>query len=243
MRTGLFLNERQRDRFIRELMDNYLIFEKQICSVLSSDSETDALDFQNNRLLGNREAFFDDHYQNCSDEEDYFIAIESEVYRYYTFLNDAKYRTLAMWICCTCQLWEQQILSFLCQEISNMDLLGSEKKNCFMKRYKNLSSWKYVTQLLNDCNINIAGMDCSGKIDEMRLLVNVLKHSEGKSEDKLREKNPDIFLIDGKDLLPMHHTSLGYPVLNLSIDNLKEYNEALIEFWENIPVNQWLIKC
>ena len=51
---------------------------------------------------------------------------------------------------------------------------------------------------------------------------------------------PGLFEIDGCDKMELYHTALGDVTLNINDKDLKDYTKALIEFWENIPVNQWL---
>ena len=60
-------------------------------------------------------------------------------------------------------------------------------------------------------------MNCWKSISELRDVVNVLKHSEGKSEEHLRKNRPDFFLINGKDCLRIYHTTLGEVVLNIKM--------------------------
>lgn len=229
---GLFLYEHQRDYFIKQLVDNYLIYETKIAPAISLDSLEEALKFQNERLSGKTAPFFENHYQYCNDEEDVFINIESETYRYYEFLNNTKYRILAMWICCTCQLWEQQLLRFVSQEIKNGDMSIDKKIN----------DWGSLDKLLKDCEIKIEELPYGNKILELRKVVNVLKHSEGRSEKELRESRPDIFMVNGRDNLDRFNTTLGEVVLNLTEKDLEEYTESLVDFWRNFPVNKWILK-
>lgn len=231
-RTGLFLYSQQRDIFIRQLKYNYLIFENKIMPILSTDFSEDALTFKDKRLLGITDEYFEDIYKHCQDEEDYFMSIETESFHYYHFLKETSYRTLAMWICCTCQLWEQQLLRFLRQEIDNGDLNGEIIPE----------NWFATKTMLSNYGIDIEKMNCWKSISELRDVVNVLKHSEGKSEERLRKNRPDIFLINGKDCLRICHTTLGEVVLNIKMKDLKEYTDALIEFWNAIPTNRWIVK-
>lgn len=230
--AGLYLYPQQQSYYIKQIKDNYLIFEKHIHPIFNLNSSEEAEKYQLNRINGVEETLFEDCLTNCMDEYDYLTNIESETYRYYNFINDAKYRSLSMWICCTCQLWEQQLLCFLIQEINNRDTVTH-----FVPK-----KWKDIEKLLSQHGIVISDMSCWKIISELRDLVNVLKHSEGSSEKRLRGQRPDIFLLDGKDILPIAHTTLGEVVLNISIEDLKRYTEALIEFWNGIPVNQWIIK-
>ena len=77
------------------------------------------------------------------------------------------------------------------------------------------------------------------EIQELRLLVNVLKHSEGKSERKLRDIRPGYFQqnIDGKiyDIMSFSHSSLREQSLLIKDEDFKKYFDALVQFWTDIP--------
>lgn len=75
--------------------------------------------------------------------------------------------------------------------------------------------------------------------DEMRLLVNVLKHAEGDSEQKLRRLRSDYFTQDicGEkyDLMSMYHTSLLESTLKIQEQDFIKYYDALVAFWKALP--------
>ncbi|WP_027364123.1 hypothetical protein [Desulfotruncus alcoholivorax] len=65
-------------------------------------------------------------------------------------------------------------------ESGSISLYFNEVKECF--KFHN--------------NYDIESMKCWEKIKELRLLVNVIKHAEGKSADRLRKIRPDYFKWD-----------------------------------------------
>lgn len=78
---------------------------------------------------------------------------------------------------------------------------------------------------------------CCPKIKEFRALVNVTKHSEGDSEQKLRKMRPDYLEHDtgiGKyDLLSLYHSTLLE--ITLKDEDFIVYYDTLIAFWNGLP--------
>ena len=84
------------------------------------------------------------------------------------------------------------------------------------------------------------------KINELRLLVNVLKHAEGNLELKLRELRPDYFIHDiyGEkyDLMSMYHVSLLEATLQIKEEDFIKYYDALVAFWKELPERMYSIE-
>ncbi|XFO65318.1 hypothetical protein SPSIL_014270 [Sporomusa silvacetica DSM 10669] len=83
-------------------------------------------------------------------------------------------------------------------------------------------------------------MKCWPKIKELRLVVNIIKHAEGDSANKLRKLRPDYFkwpdgLDFGRDKLEFYKSSLLEETLNLSNNDFEEYYNTLIAFWDELP--------
>lgn len=82
-------------------------------------------------------------------------------------------------------------------------------------------------------------LSCWKKINELRLLVNVIKHSEGNSELKLRTMRPDYFEheigVEKYDLLALYHSTLLEATLQIKNDDFVDYYDALISFWSELP--------
>jgi hypothetical protein len=154
---------------------------------------------------------------------------EEAAYDKYEILSLMKYRNLGMWISCLCQVWEQQLITFVKHEMEKdgWEFTGgtdfNEVKECFKIHNQNLENMK---------NWN--------KIKELRLIVNVLKHAEGNSADILRKIRPSLFNwsseynIEG-DKLEFHKSTLLEETLNISNEDFIEYYNILIEFWNELP--------
>ena len=89
-----------------------------------------------------------------------------------------RYRNLANWICNVIEIWEQQ-----------MYLLYSEIKQDGRK----FNNFNQLVKEIEDLGLQISGMIEYHNLENKRLLVNVIKHSEGTSEEKLRNECPKYF--------------------------------------------------
>jgi len=80
---------------------------------------------------------------------------------------------------------------------------------------------------------------CWPKIKELRALVNVIKHAEGDSEEKLRKMRPDYFEhdngIEKYDLLSLYHSTLLEATLQIKDEDFIEYYDTLVAFWNELP--------
>ena len=157
----------------------------------------------------------------------------------YLLLSLMQYRTLAMWISLIAQVWEQQNVEFIKNEVlvEGLSLVSKEGKP--------------ITELgistIRDAykcfGVDITDLPAWNKIDELRTLVNVIKHGEGKSADKLRKARPDLF-DSGKwgDPIELEDTSLNQETLNIRASDFSDYIEALIQFWNELPEEMFLKK-
>lgn len=83
-------------------------------------------------------------------------------------------------------------------------------------------------------SINFSDFKSWKKIEEMRLVVNVIKHFTGKSYIDLKVLRPDLFyLYDEFDAKKMAIAS-GEFMLNLTNDDYITYHNSLFEFWEEL---------
>jgi len=149
---------------------------------------------------------------------------------HYSFLKLGRYHLTATWHAMLYELWEQQIRSFLFEEISKDKTIGGFKNFC--------ETFSKIKAKLELHGVDTTAGFCWSKIDELNLLCNIIKHSHGSSLDRLRRKNPAL-LKKGNftkvDLIELYRTSLLEEVLNIDETTLKDYKEALLSFWENIP--------
>ena len=171
-------------------------------------------------------------------EDDFAEAIYEIGSERYQMLSLMRYRTLALWISMLSQVWEQQNIVFLWDELSFEGLKISTKKG---KQIKNLGITEIIA-LYKSFGVNLSNLPMWGRIEEMRHLVNVLKHAEGNSAAKLRKIRPDFFDSHGwGDALELFRTSLNEEVLKIEDQDFIDYHEALIQFWEILPERMYCV--
>lgn len=174
--------------------------------------------------------------QSCSedgviDPSDYVDAVQEAAFEKYEILSLIQYRNINMWISCMCQVWEQQLFCFVYHETLSegikYDKSDIKKGFSFSKK---VFEWHQQP---------FENLQCWSKIKELRALVNVIKHSEGDSEQKLRQMRSDYFEHDtgiGKyDLLSLYHSTLLEATLQIKDEDFIEYYNALISFWTELP--------
>ena len=151
-------------------------------------------------------------------------------FRRYLLIDAMEYRTLCMWLSCLRQVWEQQIFRYAEKEATKNSLLGLPKPKNSINGMK-----EYFLKF----DVSFGKMPCWSKIEELGLLVNVLKHAEGQSADKLRKLRPDYFKIKNpigiEDSLKCYNSALIERTLNITNDDFEKYYNSLIEFWDRIP--------
>ena len=155
----------------------------------------------------------------------------------YEILSLMKYRSLMMWISCMYQVWEQQVISFIRGEVKQQNILHEGT----FGDDSHITSIGKALECFAFHNYNIKLMECWDKIEEMRLLVNVIKHAEGYSAEDLRMLRPDFFEWDDsiffrvEDKLKYNKSTLLTETLNVSKDDFFMYYEFLYAFWDELP--------
>ncbi|MCL2865811.1 MAG: hypothetical protein FWE25_09755 [Lachnospiraceae bacterium] len=221
-KTVLFLCERQREGFKSDLSNiKELFFERVYPPFSKAELEAEQL---------RDEMWNDINCKTVSDENvsfdpsEFIDFIQEQAYSKYEILNLMRYRTLGMWISCMCQVWEQQLYTFIVQEERHM---GSKFLDSVKKR-----GFGFVKDVFELHGQNLDNMKSWKKLNELRLLVNVIKHSEGDSEKKLRKLRPDYFQyndgVDNIDLLKLFNSTLLETTLQINEKDFIDYFDALI---------------
>ncbi|MCX5903213.1 MAG: hypothetical protein NTV89_07020 [Proteobacteria bacterium] len=148
---------------------------------------------------------------------------------YYSELNLVHYSFTAMSISSLYHLWEQQVRKFLFDEMRHTYKLDF-KTFC-------VHGITEIKEFFKHHNIDLETLSVWDKIDELRLLCNVIKHGDGKSADELKSKNSNLFresFLSEEFTLPLDTTLLEE---NLIINQLlfNEYAGILSCFWEELP--------
>jgi hypothetical protein len=147
-----------------------------------------------------------------------------------------RYRALCMWIALLTQVWEQQNMNFIRDELDTDGVLvnGQTLVNVGINNIK---------EIYEAFGVDIDKLSSWPKIVELRHLVNVIKHVEGNSANKLRILRPDYFNTDGwGDPLELYRNSLNNEAMNVSEEDLTEYHVAVVQFWQELPERMHLQK-
>lgn len=195
-----------------------------------ADAEKEATDYQNKLWedLMNKPYYDEDM---LIDPVDLVDTVQEAGFEKYEILSLMQYRNISMWISCMCQVWEQQLFSFVYHEAlrEGIKYAESDLKRGFIFS-KDVFEWHQQP---------FETLACWSKVKELRALVNVIKHSEGNSEQKLRKIRPDYFELDtgtGKyDLLSLYHSTLLEATLQIKEQDFLDYYNALIAFWYELP--------
>ena len=223
MKGQLYLPEAKRKYFKSEILNFVEIYTQKLLPVfkdIESVADKFADDFYNkimNQSGGN----------DMLDPGSITETALDEGIDYYSYLKLGKYNLTAIWHATLYQVWEQQTRLFLFREMSHV--LEIQFETFCIK----LSETKEKFKLHN---IDIESFSCWPKINELRLLCNVIKHGSGSSEKKLRKINPVLFNQKyGIDHMKTFKTTLLEETLSIDEKTLKNYNKALLSFWDEIP--------
>jgi len=123
-KTELYLYSHQRELYKKDITNIKKLFFERIYPVFAN-AEKEAEEYQETLWNNLMEQTYDDE-GGIIDPGDFVDSIESEGFNRYAILSLMQYRTIGMWISCMCQVWEQQIFTFVVQEARNNHLKYSE---------------------------------------------------------------------------------------------------------------------
>jgi hypothetical protein len=127
-------------------------------------------------------------------------------------------------------LWEQQRLQFYRREV--LHPLEEDDRKLF--------GWKAMNARFVEYGVDVARLSSSKKINELRHVANVIKHTEGPSSDELLALRPDLFV---HPLFRKEQGGRGHPAgdvrmplmgddLYVTEEDLAVYTNAVQDFWE-----------
>jgi hypothetical protein len=230
MISQLYVPEITRQHLKGEIQSFVLIYTQKLLPVfgdIESDAESLANDFYDTFM---KQPANDDSIDPSSiADQATDLGIEN-----YFFLSMGKYNLTATWHATLYQLWEQQVRLFLFREISHVKVLQFQSFCTTIAEIKETFACH---------NVNVHALASWPKVDELRLLCNVIKHGDGDSAKKLRKVNPAIFKKEATllgeerhiDSMDTYRTTLLNETLALDQISLAKYKEALLSFWDELP--------
>ena len=151
---------------------------------------------------------------------------------YYMSMESVRQTLINLSVAALYHLFEQQLLFFYRRQV-----LHPREEND-----RDLIKIKVLKEKLASAGVDLEGLASWGKIEELRVVANTVKHAEGSSAEKLRDLRPDLFFdshlrgSSGFESSSQSHVYLplaGEDIF-LSIADLKHYCAALHEFWQEL---------
>lgn len=231
LRSQLYLWEPYRESLKNEIRFFTKIYFDKIRPAFSNiDAEAEEY---KEKLLANFNRNYDSDYPDFND----YISIIEQTHEitgeYWLNLDLMKHNSLLMWIAMLYQYWEQQMRRFLHNE---------------MKKYFKIEFAKFCVRIeeIKKCfsfhGIDIESLQSWDKVNELRLLCNVIKHGDGSAAKKLYKIRPDLFKSEDTDMLRLYKTTLLDHVIQVTEEDLQSYSDALIELWDQFPERMYEIE-
>ena len=147
--------------------------------------------------------------------------------QHWDLLNHGRYVLLSSWHVALYEAFEQQLRLYLYRELSHEFRITI---NHVCSRLADLK------KILIFYDVDFGSLKGLKRIDQLRLVCNVVKHGEGSSAEELRKKRPDLIKThDDIELLELYGSSLLEEVLSITDKSLKEFGKAIEDFWESFP--------
>jgi hypothetical protein len=146
------------------------------------------------------------------------------------YLRDLEYSMKLMNICCLCETWEQDLYNFL-KEKGLVEILSND-----YPRTRQIFEGAYP-----ECKISEYS-----EIEEMRALVNAIKHGEGYSLTNIRRMTSEAILADSafgvmdENGEVIRKKQIEFDVSTLTSRTLKIdgklalYSDAVVRFWQDV---------
>lgn len=168
------------------------------------------------------------------DPADYVEAARDAAIDFYIMVDGIKRGLLNLFSAGLYHLFEQWFFKFHRRELL---YLGEDGK-------PNLINWKEAKDRLRDnYGIDVESFSSTGKINELRLVANTVKHADGSSCSELKKIRPDLFVQpdlkgDRPDIgfvtIREVFTPLAGEDVYIGIEDFKKYVEAVKEFWDEL---------
>jgi hypothetical protein len=150
---------------------------------------------------------------------------------HYMLLSGIRQGIVNLFAAALYHLFEQQLMLFHRRELLDM----TEEND------SSLFTLGEAKQRLRSCGVNITRFPSWPRVKELQLVANTIKHAGGKSAAALKKQRPDLFKQPGLPDLGEWLNSprrvyqpLAGEDVYLSLDNLREYRDAVITFWEEL---------
>lgn len=164
------------------------------------------------------------------DECDMATAAFEAGYKHYSGMDSVRQALINSFAPMLYHTWEQQLLAFHRKEVLHPK---EERKNKFLRV-------DVLQTRLMDKGFDITQLPTWSTIDELRLLANTVKHADGGSGDLIKARRPELFEPNRAKAeivaMPFLYTPSVYRPMSgedlyLTMDDLRTYGRATIDFW------------
>jgi hypothetical protein len=145
---------------------------------------------------------------------------------YYLDLSKFHYHILCSAVSFLYFLWEQQNRFYLIRECRYHEIV---KGDSFCRDFEEIKK-KYAS-----FGLKLEDLPSWTKIDELRLLVNAIKHGKGRSSEKLKLIAPRFFIIPYSTFEFNSDTTLLESQLQVQEEDFDVYTFAAMSFWDELP--------
>lgn len=114
---------------------------------------------------------------------------------HYEGMSLMKYNTKLMWISTLYQFWEQQVRKFIYEEVTMTHQFIDKKGNEIKFKDFCINGINDIKEEFLGFNQDLEKLSCWDKINELRLLTNVIKYVDGRSATQLKGLRPDFFKL------------------------------------------------
>ena len=232
MRAQLYLDNRIR-KMLKEPFETFAkTYIERVIPIFSSlEEESQTIADEKYNDLGR-------HFNPESDDPADYAEIAWEAgLEHYESMSLMQYNMRLMWFSTLYQFWEQQVRKFVFEEVTRTHKFIDKKVNEVAFAGFCTRGIGDIKEEFNEFGQDLKKLNSWSKIEELRLLANVIKHGDGWSATKLKQLRPDFFdsTIISTDLLDLYKTTLGERVLNIHDSEYKIYCNAIIQFWDELP--------
>lgn len=221
--------------FRQNLMAEHCFYVEQAQKRLLSqfdNIETEA-DKAAEEYLDKMSAYFN---PDIHDPSDFYESANDKGNEFYQLLNEMHEITRLSVIAGMFHQWDKKLRDWIAREIRHWHLGNSVTKVIWK------ADFPAIVDFLVSVGFDVKKSPCYEQLNAMRLVVNVFKHGDGQSFEELRgafpKFFPDLLGDDGNHRFPFsiaNHTDM-----TVSDDHLKEFSEAILDFWRAIPTNIYL---
>ncbi len=151
---------------------------------------------------------------------------------HYIILDDIAKMTQLSVIAGMYHEWDKQLRDWMTREILNWHTGPEVRRVVWNVNFKN------IINFLEACGWSIRTKDYYQSLDKCHFVVNVYKHGDGDSFEKIRKTYPEFIestLNDEHRHLELKYSD--YTTLVINEEHINEFSNAIIAFWKDVPTN------